>query len=226
MKKALFLILLLGGMLSANAAEITYIYGGREYHNGDTITLYVEQNAHGFDELYIRNDAGSALTNAKVYLTLIENSTLEVWGLCTGDNCVTGLVSAPFDIAAGATYENFSFDLRGTADNGNYALYKMEIKDVVTYVRFEVGTASGIDEVAANIQAVAYPNPAQGMVSIRYAVAQPASLVVYDAQGRQVRRRSVSGEGTLQLGDLPAGIYAYGFVTEGVRSTMRKLVVK
>lgn len=222
MKKALFFALIIGCFSFAKAQEISFIYNGVTYNNGDSITLYVAPNAHSFDELYFKNNGTSTATQIQVELTLLRNDSLNVWGLCSGDLCVLDLTSAPFNIEAGATYDLFSFDIRGAETEGNYADYQMIIYNDTAILHFVVGTPVSISPVATASQATAFPNPAQGLVSIRYAVDQPSTLVVYDAQGRTLRQIPVAGEGTLRLSDLPAGIYAYGILG----TQMQKLIVR
>jgi len=72
----------------------------------------------------------------------------------------------------------------------------------------------------------AYPNPATEQFSVSYSVEQPSTLVIYDAQGRQVREMAINGNGTLSISNLPAGVYAYGIVNGKHRGQMQKLVVK
>lgn len=222
MKKALFLALLLGCFCAAKAQNISFLYNGNTYSDGDSITLYVAPNAHSFDELCFRNNGSTAANNLQVALTLLRNETLNVWGLCSGDLCVLDLTSAPFSIEGGATYDQFSFDVRGAETEGNYADYQMTIGTASAILHFVVGTPVGISPVASACQAAAFPNPAQSRVSIRYSAAQPATLAVFDAQGRTICQTPVNGEGAIQLADLPAGIYAYGILG----SQMKKLIVK
>lgn len=222
MKKAFFLALILGCFCAAKAQDVSFIYNGVTYNDGDAITLYVSDRAPSFEDLYFKNN-GAARTGDTVVLELQDTNGLWCWALCTGDLCKPGSVSAPFDMPANSTYEDFSFDLRWAAnhDANASATYRLSLAGSTVTITFAIGT-TGISEVASARQAVAFPNPAQGQVSIRYAVAQPSTLVVYDAQGRQVREMNVNGNGTAQFAELPAGIYAYGILG----TQMQKLIVK
>lgn len=222
MKKALFFALLLGCICAAKAQNISFIYNGVTYNNGDAITLYVNDGANSFEDLFFKNN-GAALTDECVTLEQIDTNGLWCWALCTGDLCKPGLVSAPFSLASNSTYEDFSFDLRWAANHGANAsaTYKITLAGSTATITFAVGTA-GISQAASAVATEAFPNPAQGQVSIRYAAEQPADLVVFDAQGRTVRQMQVCGEGTALIDGLPAGIYAYGILG----SQMKKLIVK
>ena len=79
----------------------------------------------------------------------------------------------------------------------------------------------------------AAPNPAGGATTLRFAVAEQtqASLVVYDALGREVARPvegSVSGvvEAQLDAAALPAGVYVARLVTGAGTETVRLTVVR
>ena len=79
----------------------------------------------------------------------------------------------------------------------------------------------------------AYPNPATEAATLRFAVASPAeaTLVVYDALGREVARPvegTVTGvvEASLATADLPAGLYVARLVVDGRSETVRLSVVR
>ena len=76
--------------------------------------------------------------------------------------------------------------------------------------------------VLANSSVKAFPNPATHQFSVNYSVEQPATLTIVDMQGRTVRSMPVEGNGTVNISDLPAGMYAYGIAG----GKMQKLIVK
>ena len=51
-------------------------------------------------------------------------------------------------------------------------------------------------------------------------------LELCDMLGRVVRSQQVSGNGTMTLSNLPAGVYTYGLVVDKSRREMKTLVVK
>ena len=78
-----------------------------------------------------------------------------------------------------------------------------------------------------------FPNPAAEAATLRFAVAEAgrASLVIYDALGREVARPvdgAVSGlvEATVDASGLPAGVYMARLVTAGAVQTARLSVVR
>ncbi|MBR6900061.1 MAG: T9SS type A sorting domain-containing protein, partial [Bacteroidales bacterium] len=132
----------------------------------------------------------------------------------------------PFNLEAGAVDNTFALDLDVDASVAQpYGVYSVNvINGTVTStvtIRLEINTV-GVDNVAEELRTVAYPNPAQGAFAIRYAVEQPSTLTIVDMQGRTVRSMPVEGNGTVNVSDLPAGLYAYGIAG----GKMQKLIVK
>ena len=77
---------------------------------------------------------------------------------------------------------------------------------------------------------VAYPNPAAGPATLAFAVAQPteATVVVYDALGREVARPVdglASGAVSATLPALPAGLYVARLTTADGREESVRLTV-
>lgn len=72
-----------------------------------------------------------------------------------------------------------------------------------------------------------YPQPSQGQVTLR-AGSQPADLHVYDLQGRPLWTGRYNGadEATLDLQDLPSGIYTFQFRTARQVLTRRLVIAK
>ena len=79
----------------------------------------------------------------------------------------------------------------------------------------------------------AFPNPATDAATLRFAVTEsgPATLVIYDALGREVARPvdgAVSGlvEATFDASGLPAGLYVARLTTGAGTETVRLSVVR
>ena len=228
MKKILSFVLLLGGIALAGAqAQIGVKYDGLTYQNGDTLVVILAHDAgHCYDISFV-NQTYSVMQNLVVTMTEIENAGVEAWGLCTSA-CVADLVSAPFNIAPSGEYTDFIIDLTVDEEVAQpYGVYNMQISNgTITcnvVVRLQA-YAEGIDNVLAHSLS-AYPNPAHGNVNISYDVDQPATLAVYDMQGHEVRQMAVAGSGNAIIGNLPAGIYVYGLLSDSHKA-MQKLVVK
>ena len=91
--------------------------------------------------------------------------------------------------------------------------------------------ALDVDEPAGSTAALAvYPNPAAVPATLVFALAAPseATLVVYDALGREVARPHdgpASGEVTARLPALPAGLYVARLTTDAGREESVRLTV-
>lgn len=228
MKKILSFALLLCSLAVANA-QVAIVCDGVNYQNGDTITVVLEKTAINCEDIAFKNLGTTPLRDMVVTMTEIESSGLNCWGLCTGVQCVPTLTSAPFTIAIGALYNEFSIDLMIDDVERPYGVYNLQISNgnitSAVVVRFQA-YALGINDVQASAAVQAYPNPAEGQVAISYSVSQPADLAIFDVQGRMVRQMPVSGEGTVKVSDLAAGLYTYGIIENGRRTQMHKLIVK
>lgn len=226
MKKVLFFAALICGLVIPNAkAQIGLLYNGQCYQPGETVVVSIQKTDHSVRSIGFRNTGSGIITNVVVNMTEVETNGIVAWGMCTGDQCVATLTSAPFDLPPAEDYTTFSIDIDVEDVPNPSAVYNLNLTsglvDCGFVVRFQAGT-QGINDAVANTSVSAYPNPAQEQVNISYSVEQPSTLVVYDAQGRTIRQLNVNGEGTLQLNGIAAGIYAYGIAG----SQMHKLIVK
>ena len=92
--------------------------------------------------------------------------------------------------------------------------------------------AEGGSEGAAAAPLAAYPNPAAVPATLAFALAAPAeaTVVVYDALGREVARPidgPVSGAVTARLPALPAGLYVARLTTaDGREESVRLTVIR
>lgn len=230
MKRILSFALLLCSLAVLNAqTQVGFVYDNHTYQNGDTMVVVLQKSAINCEGIAFKNQTASMLSNMVVTMTEIERDGFEAWGMCT-DACVMGLTSNPFNLPPNALYNSFSIDLTIDANvECPYGVYNLQVSNgtitCAVVVRFQAYTL-GIDDVLANSRLSAYPNPAEGQFRVSYEVSQPATLAIYDVQGRVVRQMPVCGNGTVMVSDLPAGIYAYGIVENGRRSQMQKLIVK
>ena len=84
-----------------------------------------------------------------------------------------------------------------------------------------VNTATGIIESAYSaLDAAVYPNPVINEISFKNL--NTANVIVYDAQGKQVKEKSFTNEDIkLNIADLPKGIYLVEVLADGKRSTTK-----
>lgn len=229
MKKVLSLVLLIGSMFLAHVqGQVGFIYDNHTYLNGDSFTVQLAPDAHNCTDISLKNVGYSVLQNLVVTITAVEEHGIEAWGLCAGGVCLATLTSNPFNMPPGEVDNTFAIDLDiESGVEAPYSIYTISVSNgnvtsTVT-VRFQVqGNPVGITEALKTAGTVAYPNPAQGAFTIRYEVEQPATLAIVDMQGRTVRSIPVKGNGSVNVSDLPAGLYAYGIAG----GKMQKLIVK
>ncbi|MBN2668103.1 MAG: T9SS type A sorting domain-containing protein [Bacteroidales bacterium] len=113
---------------------------------------------------------------------------------------------------------------------------------IVTYKIYESGNQSnaitfsitytintGIPQIKTGENLVAFPNPANDMVKIRYNVKESSKLIVYNIVGAQVTEKSLlPGNGIVNIEtiNLPAGTYFYSLVSESKATETKRLVIK
>ena len=142
----------------------------------------------------------------------------------------------------GTTSNKLSLRTKSTDPDGDYELVLLsELGSVQTptsaaveldRVRFTKGGPIG--GALRTVQALqAFPNPATGQATLRFSAgeAATATLVVYDALGREVARPvegAVSGlvEAALDVSNLPAGLYVARLTADGRSETVRLSVVR
>ena len=166
-------------------------------------------------------------------------------GAATGFQRVTS--RGEIKLASGQSGQNkLSFRTKGSDPDGEYDLVLLvatgsEPKSAA----LPGGSAVELDRVPfvkggpapANLRAsealTAFPNPAAGVATLRFSVAEAAeaTLVVYDALGREVAR-PVSGtvegavEAQLDASALPAGLYVARLVVDGRVETTQLSIVR
>lgn len=228
MKKIVSFALLMCSLFLANVqGQVGFIYNGTTYQDGDSMCVYINADAHAVTGVAMKNLGSGVLQNLVVTVTPVEESGIEAWGVCCGGACVPALTSTAFTMTPGQQDDAFSIDISLDNSVANaYGVYSINVSNgmvnCTVKMRVQVGTA-GIAEAKEQVAMVAFPNPAQGAVSISYELNQPATLAIVDMQGRTVKEVKVNGNGTAVVDNLPAGIYAYGILGS---NSMKKLVVK
>lgn len=227
MKKILSFALLFSSFVMLNAqTQIGFVCNGRTYQNGDSIVVVLD-NDHSTNAISFHNNTASRLQNLVATVTEVEIHGIEIFALCT-EQCVPGYVSVPFNMPPSGDYP-FSIDYEmDESVDAPYCIYNLEVSNgsITSTVTIRLQTSQlSIENVVEN-HLSAYPNPAQGQVSISYEVAYPSTMAIYDVHGRQVRQLSVSGSGIAVVSDLPTGVYTYGIVNGKNRGQMQKLIVK
>ncbi len=234
MKKILSLAVMLSLALTMSA-QFTIVYNGTDMNANDTITIRAEGEDLDFTPQFRNNN--DYTESVVVALDAMSTTNIAVLNVCAGINCYGRNYTAPFDIEGGALYTQFhaSITIPTATETGLFRLriYRDNDHNAHTdlYVMILGSEASvGIDAAADNVELTAYPNPATQTVNVRYAISQSqGTLVLYNMQGAKVREQALTAaEGTteLQLEGLAAGVYMYGIEGNGIRSSMKKLVVR
>lgn len=233
MKRVLTLALLISCISFAQAQTLTVSYNDAAVADGDTLTLTASSN----DEIQFRpsfHNSWSSNLICRVQGERLNTTTVELWSICTGLLCVSGMQSAPFAIAAGSTYDDIHIDFMVPSD-ASMGLFKISVYDTLNtntraYFYVKVFPHVGIAETEQSVSLNAYPNPAAGQVRVDYSANDGnGKLVVYNLAGVCVREMALGeGQGSvnIDLAGLPSGVYMYGIKNGQYSSAMKKLVVK
>jgi len=245
MKKIVFLCLVLAGFgikAQSDSAQVSFTFGGQTYYSGDSINAVLtmaEQKGeimYDFHGITINNESGETLSQLVIELSTIDTLGLYAYDICT-DQCMTGLVGNPINIAPdtsfGGLFVHFKFiDTYHTSQA--YALYDMKLSIERTAIaslriRFTPEHTEDIDLVENGNTLQAYPNPTTGEVTVAYSIQQPATLCIYDIQGRSVMQQPLTvGQQSIvvPVNDLPKGLYLYRILSEGGNTPTQKLMVQ
>lgn len=235
MKKVLFIALLISCTIFAQAQTITVSYNDVDVADGDTLTLKAPANNEiQFTPAIHNNDLQAKV--CKIQAEKLNNTTSEIWSICTGLLCMSGYSSAPFTIAGNSTYDDLHIDFDVPAD-APMGLFKITIYDTVNtgtraffFVKVFNKNSNGIAEAGQSVSLRAYPNPATSEVRIDYSTNNSNSrLVVFNMTGNKVSETALAeseGSVRIDISTLSAGVYMYGIENNGKISNIKKLVVK
>lgn len=241
MKKSIILVLFMVCAFVMNAQNyFDFVRMGSVYHHCDTIKAELGSGVGCMLFMGATNLTDQDL-EVVAKIEPIDANGIAISGMCAGGRCMEGVTqSNPFTINAGQTdndvYPEFTID--ANYPGGQYGTFKMSITNtanssISSYVILKVyRTMVGIENVAGNVSMKAYPNPAANSVRIQYVAEENisnAKVVLYDMKGNCLNEVSVnanSGDVTLDLSNLAAGVYMYGVVADGIRCQFQKLMVR
>lgn len=87
------------------------------------------------------------------------------------------------------------------------------------------GTASIEEDV--NPELSVYPNPASNVLNISLLNSDNGKIVIFDALGKEVLRKTIVNNSTLDVSDLRNGVYFYHLIdSKGVSTEAKRLIVK
>ena len=242
MKKIILSLMCLCAISLASAQNFfDFNYNDDVYHDHDTITAELGSG----EGLILYMGITNITTSDQTVIAKIEPinaNGIAIAGICAGGRCMDGqTTSNAFEVAAGATDDEVypEFTIGSNYPAGQYGTFKMSINhyrnsNLSSYVVLKIyrTATAGIDNPMVVSHMSAYPNPANGMVTINYALANNAKtgkVVLYDVMGRKVKEAAISsttGSVTLNTAELATGVYMYGIIANGVASKMEKLMIR
>lgn len=236
MKKILLFAAMIG-VVTALSAQVTITHNGNSYSETDTINVGPDDEGDYLLYAEVVNTSFATYNVQFVNEKLDDNENVNVMFVCTGELCMSGSTSAPFDLPSNGTYDDFhvQYSVTGAPATGIFRLSLVTVSNGTTLASTIVKVSTdyvSVMPVDETIALTAFPNPANDQVVVRYALPAGASqgtLMVYNMQGQTVRQLQVSeseGTVTLQVADLPSGVYMYGLEAAGHSSKINKLVVK
>lgn len=230
MKKLLLFAVLLSVMGFASAQTISIYHEGSQYVNGDTIDMLAFGEELVFSPM-VHNGSNTDIS-AKAICENINGEGISVMGICAGA-CVSGNESGEFTIAANSNFAelfNVDFEIENNATTSLFCLRLFDAQntsdETKIYIRISIYNENGIESAQTN-QMVAYPNPASEILNIRCEGVENGQVVLCNVMGQTVRTERINGNATqMNVSNLPAGVYFYGIEVNGVRSEMKKVVVR
>lgn len=212
---------------------------GATVNYGDTITMTGVVGTEISQEFYTYDSA--IATNVNVLCIPTPNVVSGcTYSICVGSLCYpsktdnVNFLSANFKATAGldtnaSLYTDYYPTVAGTTVI-RFDLRMSNLGDSTWFYGKFIATPTGIPTISTNNLHVStlYPNPASNMVSFTYHTDYNAQMNIYNSLGQMVKTVSVasSKEGmSIDVSDMPSGIYICRLQAEGAESAYRRLVV-
>jgi len=237
-----FVVKFNGGEEASGESLEMYTEEGDQIENGATVTVDVDFAAWEAvtPELFVKNASTSDID------VMIRVEEISVVDETTNNFCGNGQCYGPgtmvtphsMTVAAGVIVgEEGVFTSHYQANNHDgitllrYTFFdENNVNDTTSFfVKFDGST--GINDIDENAVITAYPNPNTGLFNIQYNLTKinQGELVVYNAIGSRVVSRQLiaaTGTMTIDMQDMPKGIYLYRFEGDAVQSKTYKIVIK
>lgn len=229
MKKVLLFASMIFAFAMANAQSYEVTTNGVPVTYGDTLSVNIVDGECSFVFAFMYN--GSGQTQAVITTELMNESNISVISICAGTSCFGGGTTHPFNVTGGTMYPDSHVEFL-IPDEPTDALFKVTIystnNESIHFSFYVKVLASNVGistrEMAEEATLSVYPNPATSIVNIKYD--NDGEVVIYNTIGTMVKRVNVSrGVSSVDISDLPTGIYLYGLSDEG-RKGLKKLVVR
>lgn len=217
MKKLLLLATLFGGtLLAGNAKELTFIFDGKvvsagsviEYSDYDVYPAGPSQNEVWIEPpLFIKSDVDSQVSFSS-------NSNYPI-AFCIGSQCQNGeKVSIPNVGLKANEEQDLLLDVSIMVDKDKeLELPAIEVTvsawfndepSKVYNVTVKMGNVAAVEAVGADLNKISVSGK-----TLNYTLESASTLSVYSLSGKTVVSRNVSGNGSISLSNLPAGVYLY-----------------
>jgi hypothetical protein len=168
---------------------------------------------------------------------------------CTGIKCYRPedtviFISDTIDFKAGMVLpdpnDEFSYGILADFNAGpgacedhvvSYKIWDIENPSDFAEVIINYTCSNGIKEYDLGTISPAYPNPANGLITIDYTLKNTpknAKIVFYDMLGKVVKETPIAnqqGVAKINVADLQTGFYFYNFMVDGKTSNARKLII-
>lgn len=244
MKKFYFLLLALAFASSALFSQSIQLSttDGQILSNGSSINViktYADTVSDYFLELHMKNISSSKQDIKVERIDKVLPNAQKAY-FCFAGFCYPSDVTVspePLSLLPGATDPNFSAHINPNMTTGNSVVYYKFFtvanpNDTVgIYVQTRLWHAGINDNASAAEMGLAYPNPANNMLSIdcRIPDGAKATLVLKNILGATVRELLLTSETDkvrMEVADLPEGIYFYVLSADGKNISTRKLMIR
>lgn len=215
MQKIFTSILLMAAALTAAAQNFTVTTpDGKTHADGDVINVGYEFDGEYYDwlpELSVNiNKATSAITGKSAFTvtaTASRPDIVQFCGLTGACDILRPTVTKSNTYAAGAKFP-LSIDIVESPAMIPEAIEtKIEITDGVQTIKLTVNFTT--EQAGINAPATAANTVKFIGRTLHYSLESATSITLYNISGRPVISRSLSGTGSLNLSNIPAGVYVY-----------------
>lgn len=217
MKKFYTLMLCLLMLPSAWAKELTFYIGDTPITPGESVTFTEYTLQEGKIQTQVKYDPHISLMSDKdannVVITMTSISG-ENFQLCAGGQCESSTsITKKNVVVQGNQKLDLQFEFIGMYKNGSVETPTVSAKIEAMYnldknSKREFVITMGPDASVSLIETTEQFTPENR--SLTYNLGEKSSTVtVYDATGRQRATATVSGYGSIDLSQLPAGLYIY-----------------
>ena len=182
----------------------------------------------------VHNSSTIAQTTARIVVSKLDNSSIIAESVCT-DICVGDTISRPFTINPNGDFEGsyVHFNVPDGAEPGLFLCSVIDTNNPSNKAEIFVLVSNnplGIEPAQSQLEFSAFPNPATQAVSINYQMNEAGGeLLVSDLLGHTVMSlplKAAKGNVTLDVSNLPKGIYIYSIRQKGINSAAKKLIVR